>query len=106
MSPDEREFGELLGEMKGVRQQISDMQARNSEEHGRVMERLQKVEDKLDRRVDWKWMNEQDLPDRVDRLEAKRDERRGQAALVKIAEGIALFAIALIGLLATKGVIW
>ena len=36
-------------------------------------------------------------------VEAKGFERKGQAALVKIAEGIGLFAIAFIGLLLTKG---
>lgn len=104
---DERQLGELLGEVKGemraLRQQMVDMEARNSAEHSAVLRRFDTLGTKLDTKASETWVKEHET--RIDGLEAKRDEGKGMAKLVKIAEGVGLFVIAFAGFLLAKGLL-
>lgn len=100
MTPNDREFGELIGEVKALGKAISAMQARNSDDHATVLAELGRLGSKLDGKVNWKWMTEQNLPDRVDSLESTRDKGTGKWDLLKGAVGA---GIALLGILAGNG---
>jgi len=86
-----------------MRQQMTDMEDRNTREHAAVIRRFDGLEARLDGKVDQGWMSEQRLPQRVDSLESTRDEGKGKRWMVKVGEGIALFVMALVGLLLGKG---
>lgn len=101
MSPSEKEFGELIGEVKAIGRQIADMERRNSEEHAAVITRLDGLRSDLDRKASEEWVKEHD--GRIDSLEQTRDEGKGAAWAVKFAQGVGLFLIGLLGLLLAKG---
>lgn len=71
-------FGELRGEVRGLRDQIGRMESRNTREHEAVMEALDGV------------------AKRVDSLEASRDRKVGRTALVN---GMSLAIASLVGAL-------
>jgi hypothetical protein len=79
--PSEREFGELVGAVKALGREIREMRAANSDDHASVASRLDQIDVKLDRKVDREWMAEQDLPQRVDKLESSRDKISGGRAV-------------------------
>lgn len=107
MTPDEqptaREFGVLEGKVDALIQQSAKNEERNSAEHGAVMKSLERVETKLDSKVDWAWMREQQLPDRVNSLESFKDKGSGAAKLIEVGKGLAILALMVLTYLAAQG---
>jgi hypothetical protein len=48
MPPDDQQFGELVGEVRGISGQISELQRTNTEEHAANARRLGRIEDRID----------------------------------------------------------
>jgi phage-related tail protein len=75
MSPGEREFGELIGEVRAIAKQITDLQRNNTAEHEANSRKLERIEN------------------RIDSLEATRDKFGGaKAFLAGISSAVLLIA--------------
>lgn len=48
MSPGEREFGELIGEVRAIAKQIADLQRSNTAEHEANARKLERIERRID----------------------------------------------------------
>jgi len=72
MPPDDQKFGELIGEVRAISGQISELQQTNSAEHAANARRLGRIED------------------RIDSLEATRDKFGGAKAFLAGISGAVL----------------
>jgi len=101
VSPGEREFGELIGEVKALGTQLSEMQRRNSDEHTSVIQRLDGLRADLDRKAPQESVRGHEL--RIDSLEKTRDEGSGAARLVRVVQGAGVLGLMLLTYLASRG---
>ncbi len=85
MTPDEREFGILIGKVEGIGDQISD-------EHRRTAERFDKLETMLAGKADTATVGSHER--RIDSLESSRDRASGAFEFGSFVKGVAVFAIA------------
>lgn len=95
--PTEREFGELIEAVRGVRSQVSNLQRTNSAEHAANAQRMERLSTELREGLERK-ANIQDLKDaaeRIDSLESDRDKTstRDRIAIAVGAGAISTFAI-------------
>ncbi len=103
MTASEREIGELIGKVEAIGEQLAGMQRRNSAEHASVIARLDGLQEGVDQKVDWRWMKEQKIPERLNSLETLRDEGKGAARLVRFVQGAMGAAVVILGYLASHG---
>lgn len=94
--PSDREFGELSGEVRGLSRQIQEMREANSREHGEVVRRLEDLRNEVSGKASGERVEKVEA--RTDSLESTRDEGKGAAWAIKLAQGA---IIALLGLLAS-----
>jgi hypothetical protein len=91
MSPDEREFGILIGKVEGIGEQISDLRRTNSDEHRHTAERFDKLETLLDGKADTATVGTHER--RIDSLERTRDRASGAFEFGSFLKGIAVFVM-------------
>ena len=91
-----RDFGRLEGKFDELGRRMSDFQSQSSIEHVKVAEKIDRWGTRLERVLERH-------DERIDSLESTRDQGKGKAAAVKIAEGILLFIFAAIGFALTIG---
>lgn len=91
-----REFGRLEGKVDSLDNRMSEFQRQSSAEHVQVSEKIDGLGARLERLLERH-------DERIDSLEATRDQGKGKAAAVKIAEGIAFFLFALAGFIFAIG---
>lgn len=101
MSPSEKEFGELLGEVKAIGRQIAKMEQTNSTEHASVIAAVGEVRRDLNMKASKTWVKE--IADRTDKLESIRDEGSGAAKLIRIAQGALVAGVVFAGFVLGKG---
>jgi hypothetical protein len=98
MTPDEREFGVLIGEVRGISKQVAELQRANTAEHeanARRMERIEaKLETGLDKKADKTDLN--DLDEKVDSLRLTRAGNTTRDNILKGAFGAVLTIIAVL----------
>lgn len=94
MTPDEREFGVLIGRVDAIGEQITAMRQSNTAEHAAVIARLDRLHGDLNGKASKAWVKE--IDHRTDSLEKTRDEASGAAKLARVAQGAlaAILAIA------------
>lgn len=97
MTPDDREFGELVAEVRGLRGDVSDLSRRNTAEHAANAARMQRIEDKLesglDRKADRATVERQGT--QIAELSSSQQRTVGRDGFIKAAFG-ALIALATI----------
>lgn len=91
MSLDERQIGEVLGEVKQISQRISEL-GRTTADIQREVQGLADVKARQD-----------EHHKRIDSLEADRDQRKGMVQLVRFAQGLALAGIGVASYLVGAG---
>lgn len=95
MTPDDREFGELVAEVRGLRGDVSDLSRRNTAEHEANAARMQRIEDKLEagleRKADRSVVEAQATE--IAKLTSNQERTLGRNSFVKAAFG-ALVALA------------
>lgn len=96
MTPDDREFGILIGKVDALSEQVAELRRTNSAEHAANGERLERLEASLREPL-------KDHENRIDSLEKTRDEGSGAAKLVKIGQGAATLGLMVLAYLAAKG---
>lgn|GEM_PF-5429184 len=96
MTPDDREFGILIGKVDALTEQVAELRRTNSAEHAANGERLERLEASLREPL-------KDHEQRIDSLETTRDEGKGAARLVKVGQGAFALALVFLTYLATKG---
>jgi hypothetical protein len=105
VTPSEREFGELRGEVRSIRQGLDDLAASNAREHaenGARMERFAKeMRTAVESRASATWVRDQEA--RVRELEQKLSEGRGAFRLANVAKGAFIAATPFLVYLLTKG---
>jgi hypothetical protein len=91
-APSEREFGELLGEVRAVRNQVTDLQRTNSAEHAANARRMERIEEKLEvglgKKADVTWVEK--ISEKVDNLNINSAWTRGRDNVLKGALGAAV----------------
>jgi hypothetical protein len=97
----EKELGELIGEVRALGKQVAEMRAENTVEHGEVVRRLEELRQEVGGKASEEWVK--DHEGRIDSLESTRDEGKGAAFAVKVAQGVGLFLIAALGIIVAKG---
>lgn len=101
MTPDDREFGELIGEVKAIGTQLVEMRATNSAEHAKVEGHLTEIRAALASKADTSTIHTHEQ--RIDSLEKTRDEGSGAARAIRVAQGVGLFLLAALPFLLVKG---
>jgi hypothetical protein len=101
MTPDDREFGELIGEVKAIGSQLVEMRSANSAEHASVERHLTEIRAALATKADTRTI--QTHEQRIDSLEKTRDEGSGAARAIRVAQGVGLFILAALPFLIFKG---
>lgn len=99
--PSGREFGELVGEVRAISGQITEMQARNTREISSVLAAIGEVRHEMTEKAPDSWVKDIDI--RTDRLEAIVDKGSGAAILVRIARSGFVALVAVLGILVGKG---
>jgi hypothetical protein len=92
VTPDEREFGILIGKVEGIGEQIADLRRTNSEEHRHTAERFDKLEGLLDGKADTATVGTHEQ--RIDSLERTRDRASGAVQFGGFVKGVAVFVLA------------
>jgi hypothetical protein len=101
LTPDDREFGILIGKVEAIGEQIAEMRRSNTSEHAGVIQRLDALRADLDRKAGEDWVKEHE--GRIDSLEKVADEGRGAAKAIRVAQGVGLFLLAALPFLIVKG---
>jgi hypothetical protein len=91
VTPDEREFGILIGKVESIGEQISDLRRTNSEEHRHTAERFDKLEGLLAGKADTLTVGSHER--RIDSLERTRDRASGAFQFGSFLKGAAVFFI-------------
>lgn len=98
MSPSEKEFGELIGGVSAMREQLADLQRTNGEEHAANAARVEglraEVRDGLGKKADKSDL--EDLDEKVDSLRLARAGTSARDAVFKGAFGAALTILAIL----------
>jgi hypothetical protein len=102
LTPDDREFGELIGSVKAIGEQLVEMRAANSAEHASVERHLTEIRSVLGTKADTRTI--QTHEQRIDSLEKTRDEGSGAARLVRVVQGAGALLLAAAALLVGKGI--
>lgn len=105
LTPDDREFGILIGKVEAIGEQVAELRRTNSEEHAANGERLERLEssvrESLNQKASEAWVKEHET--RIDSLEKTRDEGSGAARLVRFVQGGIAVGLAAAAFLAGKG---
>ena len=101
MTPNDREFGELIGSVKAIGEQLAEMRAANSVEHATVERHLTEIRAALTTKADTATIQTHER--RIDSLEKTRDEGSGAARAIRVAQGVGLFILAALPFLLVKG---
>ena len=101
MSPDEREFGRLIGRVDAIGEQIDAMRQSNTAEHAAVIARLDRLHDDLTGKASKTWVRE--IAQRTDDLERTRDEASGAAKLARVAQGAVAAVLAIAAFVLGRG---
>lgn len=98
MTPTDKEFGELIGEIRAVRAQIAELQVSNTREHNANAQRMerfeQKLEQGLERKADKSALD--DLDEKVDSLRLTRAGNTTRDNILKGALGATLTIVAVL----------
>lgn len=100
---EERLVGEMIGEMRAVKEGMVEMRKENAGDHAAVIRRLDSLSGEIATKAPAKWVEEQHA--RLDALEKRADEGRGQRAIVIALATLvgAPFIVGLFLLIATRG---
>lgn len=105
MTPDEREFGILIGKVEGIGEQIAELRRVNTQEHAANAQRFERLEtsvhDALAEKADKIVVNKHS--ERLRSLETIRDEGKGAARLVRFVQGALGAAVVVLGYVASHG---
>jgi hypothetical protein len=87
--PTDREFGELIGEVRGMRKELADLQRTNSEEHRQNGERFNRLEGRVQEALDSKADKKiiEDQAKALDSLRQDQSKRLGRDSFAKSAFG-------------------
>lgn len=101
-----REIGELRGELRALNSRADAISSNQREHQREVIRRLEHIDAKLDTKADVTWMSE--TQKEVDANTRSREHLNGniETALLlgKVANGIALIALGILGLLLAHGI--
>lgn len=103
--PTEREFGELRGEVQGIRRGLNDLAESNSREHAENGARIERLADEMRAAVkgkaDSEWVRDQEA--RLRGVEGQIQEGRGVFRAANVAKGLFYAATPFLIYLLTKG---
>lgn len=101
MSPDEKEFGILIGKVEGIGDQITELRRTNGDEHRHTAERFDSLEGLLRTKADTTALEA--VATRTRSLEGTRDKQSGGFWLMLKAAGFGTAIVLLVfGALATR----
>lgn len=95
MSPDEREFGILIGKVEAIGEQIAEMRRSNSAEHAQVVTKLDEVRAEVATKATRERVKAVEVD--VDDLKRTRDEGRGMGFAIKFGQGVLVLGLMVAG---------
>lgn len=88
MSLGDKEFGELIGQVKAMNGRLDSMQQANTREHDDVVNRIEQMRTDVTTRLN-------NHAGRIDSLEQTRDKGSGAAWAIRIGQGFVFLLVAI-----------
>lgn len=92
---------ELSARADAISKNVRDLREDITRDHGEVLARLDRIDDRLGSKVDYGWVKE--IHDRTDALERARDKFSGGVRALVAINALAILVVGVLGVLAATG---